>query len=230
MCGSEVRPESGLLILDVVGFVVILFAKAPLPGRVKTRLSPVLTAEQAAELHDCLVRDSLELLLREFDPSSIELHTDQETAAWKEYGVVRRLQCAGDLGDRMYTALQHALTGGRERAMIVGSDAVGLGGAHLKQLLYADADVALGPTEDGGYYAISCRRIDPRMFEKVRWSTSSALADTKRAAESCGLSVALGLPACDIDEPADLRRLQPGGDAGRHVAEFCRRVLAGVII
>lgn len=211
-------------------FLVILFAKAPVPGRVKTRLLPLLTAEQAAQLHDCLVRDSLELLLGEFPPSAIELHTDEETGLWKEYGVVRRLQCAGNLGDRMYNALSRALEGGCERAMIVGSDAVGLRGVYLRQMLSAEAEVALGPTEDGGYYAISCRRVDPRMFENVRWSSSAALADTKRAAEACGLSVALGEPACDIDEPADLRRLLLGGDTGRHVSEFCRRVLAGVII
>lgn len=182
---------------------ILLFAKAPVAGRVKTRLSPHLTPGQAAALHERMVSDTWSRLEGLGD---LELHTDVATEAWPQ-AAVRRLQVEGDLGARMYHALEAALGQGRPRVMIAGSDAPQLPAAQLRDLLNADADVALGPAEDGGYYAISCRRIHPRMFEGVRWSTRSALSDTAAAVLRCALSVHVGAPWYDIDTPEDLGRL-----------------------
>ena len=104
------------------------------------------------------------------------------------------------------TAPQAAL-----QTMIVGSDAPAVTEAHLREILDSPADVTLGPTEDGGYYAIACRRVDPRMFDGVRWSTEHTLADTVRAAEACGLTVAFGRECWDIDSPGDLERWRAAG-------------------
>jgi glycosyltransferase A (GT-A) superfamily protein (DUF2064 family) len=101
--------------------------------------------------------------------------------------------------------------------MIVGSDSPTVPLAYLEALIASDADVALGPTEDGGYYAISCRRIAPEMFQGVEWSTSSVLQQNVKAFERCGLSVSLGSPWFDIDKPADVRRLAGSPHLGRHV-------------
>jgi hypothetical protein len=183
---------------------MILFAKTPIPGRVKTRLIGRLSPEQAAALHEAMVRDAWQRL----GPlGPIELHTDEETVAWEGIGP-RRLQAEGDLGRRMLGAFEHALNDGYGLALIVGSDAPGLPAAHIAALLESAADVALGPTADGGYYAIGCRRPHPRMFEGVRWSTPHALADTVAACARCGLSVHVGPAWFDIDEPADLERLR----------------------
>ena len=135
--------------------------------------------------------------------ASVELHTDVDCDAWRAMGVTTRLQCEGNLGHRMLLALQMA----GPHTMIVGSDAPALPVEYLGEILDSPADVTLGPTEDGGYYAIACRApVHPRMFEGVRWSTGHTLADTVRAVEACGLRVALG-PACwDVDSPADLER------------------------
>ncbi|MCL6506193.1 MAG: DUF2064 domain-containing protein [Bryobacteraceae bacterium] len=73
--------------------------------------------------------------------------------------------------------------------------------------LRAAADVALGPADDGGFYAIAMRRADPHMFHGVRWSGPETLAETVRAIERCGLSVELGPPWYDVDTVQDLARL-----------------------
>ena len=107
----------------------------------------------------------------------------------------------------MFQALDEALKARRERAMIVGSDSPTLPPDHLALLLRASDDVALGPTLDGGFYAIACTRVHPRMFEGVRWSAPDTLDRTVRAVQACGLTVAQGAAWYDVDTPEDLERL-----------------------
>jgi len=187
--------------------VIALFAKAPLAGRVKTRLSPPLSPELAARLHDAFVRDTLESLHSLDNSADVELHTDIPTDAWTDIAVPRKLQHEGDLGLKMLQALDDALKAGRERVMIVGSDSPTLPASHLELLLRAPDDVALGPTLDGGFYAIACTRIHPRMFDGVVWSAPDTLNRTVCAIRECGLSVAQGAAWYDVDRPEDLERL-----------------------
>jgi rSAM/selenodomain-associated transferase 1 len=187
--------------------VIVLFAKAPLAGRVKTRLSPPLPPDLAARLHDAFVRDTLESLHSLDNSADVELHTDMPTDAWADLAVPRKLQHEGDLGLKMLQALDDALKAGRERVMIVGSDSPTLPPDHLELLSCAPDDVALGPTLDGGFYAIACARAHPRMFDGVRWSAPDTLDRTVRAIHACGLTVAQGVAWYDVDTPEDLERL-----------------------
>jgi len=181
--------------------LVILFAKAPVPGQVKTRL--MLEAATAAALHQAMVRDVFATLAT--IPAELELHTDIATDAWPEITVARKVQVEGDLGRKILAALED------RHVMIVGSDAPTLPRGHLENLLTSKADVALGPTEDGGYYAIACRRAHPAMFDGVEWSTGRTLVQTAAAARACGLSVEIGRQWFDVDSPADLERLYASG-------------------
>jgi uncharacterized protein len=187
--------------------VIMLFAKAPLPGRVKTRLSPPLPPDLAARLHDAFVRDTLESLHSLDKSADLELHTDIPTDAWADIAVPRKLQHEGDLGLKMLQALDEALRTGRKRVMIVGSDSPTLPPDHLDLLLRAPEDVALGPTLDGGFYAIACTRVHPRIFDGVQWSAADTLDRTVRAIHACGLTVAQGAAWYDVDTPEDLERL-----------------------
>jgi len=187
--------------------VIVLFAKAPLAGHVKTRLSPPLPPDLAARLHDAFVRDTLESLDSLDKSADLELHTDIPTDAWADIAVPRKLQHEGDLGLKMLQAFDDALKAGRERVMIVGSDSPTLPASHLDLLLRAPDDVALGPTLDGGFYAIACTRIHPRMFDGVVWSAPDTLNRTVCAIRECGLSVAQGGAWYDVDTPGDLERL-----------------------
>ncbi len=190
--------------------VIALFAKAPVPGQVKTRLRSRVGSEAASGLHSAFVEDLLDRLSA-LD-AQLELHTDIETDAWRHFAVTRKLQCGGDLGLRMFHALDAALGAGTNRACIVGSDAPTLPLEYLETLLRSPADVALGPTEDGGYYAIACRRVHPDMFRGVAWSTGAALEQTEQAARACGLSVERGPAWWDVDEFGDLQRLAQSPD------------------
>jgi rSAM/selenodomain-associated transferase 1 len=185
--------------------LVILFAKAPVPGRVKTRLG--LDPERAAALHSWFVRQTLEMLER-CAGVEVELSTDEPTVAWPEFSGRRTVQTSGNLGMRIYAGLRGALAAGRGKALVVGSDSPGLPPSHIHALLASRADVAFGPAEDGGFYAIACSRTDPAMFDAVHWSTSSALEDTVQASRNCGLTVELGPSWFDVDRPEDLARLR----------------------
>lgn len=194
--------------------VLILFAKAPVPGKVKTRLAKTIGIELAAKLHKAFVDDTLEKASSHALETAIdvELHTDAETDAWSSIRVTQRLQVSGDIGRRMHHALQSALEEGRPQATIIGSDSPTLPISHLLNLLEFPEDIALGPTEDGGFYAISCRRTNAAMFRSVNWSTGRALADTEFACREAGLSTSRGATWFDVDEYEDLLRLfrQPG--------------------
>jgi len=194
------------------------------PGRVKTRLLPRLSAEQAADLHESFVRDALELLLALTAEADIELHTDRSTDSWVDLPVARLLQDPGDLGRRMLHAITTGLDAGRGSVMIVGSDSPTLPVSHLRRLLESHADVALGPAEDGGYYAIGCRRAHPQMFGGVQFSGPETLRETADAVRACDLSVELGEPWIDVDTPEDMERLARFPALPRHTAECLSRL------
>lgn len=199
---------------------VVVFAKAPRPGFVKTRLG--LDGVAAALVQEAFVRDTLELAF-EAAVGPVELHTDVETDAWRDLPVsARLLQVPGDLGTRMLAALSGQPT------LLVGSDAPTLPVGHLQAMARAPGDVVLGPAEDGGYWAILARRTDARMFEGVDWSTARTRAQTEAAARACGFTVSLGPAWFDCDEPGDLRRLTAApGQLRPATREVLRRLASG---
>jgi rSAM/selenodomain-associated transferase 1 len=206
---------------------LILFAKAPVAGRVKTRLQPLLSADEAAALHTAFVRDTCELLLGVPD-ASVELCLDDDTEVWSELPVRRSKQGDGDLGERMERALLRVLREGVPQVLIVGADSPGLPLAHLTRLLQSPADAAIGPAEDGGYYAIHFRRAIAGMLRNIRWSTPHARQDTVAALERLGFQVDIGVPWFDVDEPKDLVRLAQLSPLPFHTEQWlstCRHIL-----
>jgi len=137
--------------------LIIVFAKAPIPGRVKTRLGT--DPCQAATLHAAFVRDTLAMVETLRGVADIELSTDQPAHEWAEFSIPLSLQSGGDLGQRMYSALHGALSAGRPKVVIVGSDSPLLPPGHLGTLLQSKADVAVGPTDDGGYYGSTQKQV-----------------------------------------------------------------------
>ena len=201
---------------------LILFAKAPIPGLVKTRLCPPLEVAAASALHTSLVRDACELLMSFDGVAELELCLDTPTDSWSEYALTRTLQGEGNLGDRLRRAMIRALEQGSRQVMVVGADSPGLPAGHLQALLDAEADAALGPTEDGGYYAIKCRQTAPAMFDGIRWSSADTFHDTVRALSKCGFTVETGPAWFDVDEPPDLLALMEASDLPRHTAAWIK--------
>ncbi len=202
--------------------LLILFAKAPVAGRVKTRLCPPLTPVQAAGLHSALVQETIEMLSTFSDVADLELSSDSLSESWPGGTLSRSVQTAGDLGTRLLHALSGALTCGREVAMVVGSDSPGLPSSHIDALLESNADVTLGPTLDGGFFSIACRRVHARMFEEVRWSTGFTLDDVVRSVARCGLTIATGPAWFDVDVEEDLERMLQMSNLPRHTARWSK--------
>lgn len=185
--------------------VVALFAKAPRPGFVKTRLAARTSRDFAAELHAAFVADTISRLRGNVDLGQIILFSDIATDAWISLQVPTYIQANGDLGNRMKLAFDEMLRE-YDRALILGADSPTVPVGHLAELLSSPADVSIGPATDGGYYAISASRTAPTMFDGVRWSTAETLSDTITSLKAAGLSTSVGQPWYDVDELEDLVR------------------------
>ena len=194
---------------------LLVFAKAPVPGLVKTRLAGTLGPCGAAELYQRLLRRTLTIAVTaRLCPAELWCAPDARhgffTACRRDYGVRLRRQCDGDLGRRMNHALNRILAS-HPYAVLIGGDCVSLGAAELRQAfacLAAGTDAVLGPAADGGYLLVGLRRPGPSLFQSIAWSTPAVLETTRRRLWRAGL-VWAELPAgWDVDTPADLRRLR----------------------
>jgi rSAM/selenodomain-associated transferase 1 len=193
---------------------VVVFAKAPEPGKVKTRLIPALGAEGAATLHRRLARHSLRAA-HEAALGPVELwctpdtrHTFFQECA-RDFGVSLHAQGEGDLGERMLRAFEAALSRGA-RVILVGCDIPALSSRYLRdaeRALTSDRDVVIGPAEDGGYVLIGLARSSAEIFRGIPWGGSDVLKQTRLRVAALGWR-GLELPALwDADRPEDLERL-----------------------
>jgi len=186
---------------------LVVFAKAPRLGQVKTRLAADIGAEAALDFY----RRCLTALIQELGSPGrdwrlrIAVTPDDALGDSIWSGAAERCpQGEGDLGERML----RYLTGARPEApvLIVGSDLPDLTAGHIERALHALAnhDLVIGPSPDGGYWLIGAGRSPPAiLFETVRWSTPHALEDTLRNAT--GMTVALADTLADIDDGASFR-------------------------
>ena len=202
---------------------IVLFAKAPRPGRVKTRLIPALSAEDSAALYEAFVRDMWERL-RVVAPDSCFLYSDR---AWPPYvelaGAGRAaLQRGGDLGAKLLHGFEELRVQGYDRVLIVGSDSPTLPADYLRRGLdrLASKDAVLGPTLDGGYYAVGCRIPKAEMFKHVTWSSAATLEQTERAFVGMGWSIERLPGWYDVDTIDDLRRLAADSDLHGHARQW----------
>lgn len=186
-----------------------MFAKAPVPGAVKTRLTPVLHAREAADLAKALLVDTVEVAEHaRFDTVIAFTPAGARRSLERLLGSRRRLvpQGAGTLGVRLERVLGQITGGpGRGRATIaIGTDCPAVTPDRLHQASRAleRHDVVLGPALDGGFYLIGLKRHHPELFADVPWSTAQAM--TAVEARAAGLSVARLAPERDLDTPEDL--------------------------
>jgi rSAM/selenodomain-associated transferase 1 len=194
-------------------FALLIVAKRPVPGQTKTRLCPPLSAEQAAQLYECFLRDTLDLARAVSGVvRSIAYLPHEEDKYFRQLAPDFELlpQVGASLGERLDNALTRCLSDGYERAVIMDSDSPTLPSTFVAQAFDAldDADVTLGPCEDGGYYLIGLRRPQPRLLREVRMSTPDVLRDTLALAEQDSLRVTLLPTWYDVDTIQELDRLR----------------------
>lgn len=196
---------------------LLIFAKAPLPGQVKTRLCPPLTPDEAATLHGTFVLDILErskdaqkrarLAFDRYLSCSPSADHVYFKILGARHGVGLETQTGEDLGARMLHAFETLFARGYSRVVMVGTDIPSLP-AHLlnEALERLDAhEVVLGPALDGGYYLIGLVRPIPHLFRGVPWSTPDVLSVTQKIAAGLGLRLALLAPQRDVDRLEDLQ-------------------------
>ena len=211
---------------------VVIMAKAPRAGEVKTRLCPPLSLADASELYRRFLLDKIDQVRALRTASPAIAYTPAEARAFFEEiapGFVLVPQRGADLGDRLANSLGELLDQGYRGALAIDSDTPTLPLGFLEQALdlltTPEVDVVLGPTEDGGYYLIGLRTVYRELFEAMAWSTSRVFPETIRRADSKGLRVACLPPWYDIDTPDDLARLRMAlaasdGDSPRHTRAF----------
>jgi rSAM/selenodomain-associated transferase 1 len=191
--------------------VLIVFARAPEPGRVKTRLAPVLGASGAASLHRQLVERTLRTATRAgFDEVHLCCAPKADGGffrAMKErFGVRLTSQGRGGLGERMQRALRR-----HPGAVLIGSDCPSLRPADLRaaaRALRSGLDAAFCPAEDGGYALIGVRRTARTLFEGVQWGSSKVMAQTRARLRRLGWRWRELRTVWDVDRPEDLARLR----------------------
>ena len=189
---------------------LILFAKQPIPGQVKTRLQPEYSAAQAAEIAGFLIRATVELAVSAW-PGAIYLYAwpDSKHVLFHEladrYPIRLAPQAEGDLGIKMLSALRQGIERAGSAA-ILGCDVPHGGGGFIDQAndLLAHRKNVLGPTEDGGYYFIGLSEARSELFEDVEWGSTRVLATTCARAAKLGMEFEMLTTLRDIDTAADL--------------------------
>jgi rSAM/selenodomain-associated transferase 1 len=235
------------------GFCALaVMTKAPQAGRVKTRLVPPLTPDQAAELNKCFLRDTAAAISTACSrrPAGDEGKTAPASviAVYTPVGAESAytdilpanfslLPQRGDkFGERLYFAVEDLFNCGFASVCLIDSDSPTVPAedfAEAVELLSTTEDrVVLGPSDDGGYYLIGVKKPHRHLFEQIDWSTERVLYQTMQRATEIGSEVKLLPSGYDVDDDASLRRLcnellgEKGDDS---VAPNTRRFLADLV-
>ncbi|MGE5189390.1 MAG: TIGR04282 family arsenosugar biosynthesis glycosyltransferase [Gemmatimonadota bacterium] len=207
---------------------LIIMAKVPRPGTVKTRLVPFLSARAAAALHACMLADAAEEMA---SLSGVRRYLFLAPAAgragfgaapYADYAV--RPQSAGDLGERMARAAAAAFRDGASRVAVIGADCPALRASRVRQAfreISAGASIVLGPSADGGFHLAAFAAPAPSVFRGIAWGTGSVLAATAARCRDAGLSYALLRVERDVDTADDVEAFRRW--ARDHARPRCRR-------
>jgi len=196
-----------------VSRALLVFAKAPKPGNVKTRLLPAVSPKEATDLHAACIVDTLRLSrgLRRVDvlwftaggPGHFrklrKIQPGTTPATFSQRG--------GNLGARLEHAFGKGFRAGYREIVVIGTDTPWMGSARLRAAFVAlrAADVVIGPAEDGGYYLLGMNKPIPEVFRDIPWSTDGVLTATLKAISRAKLRVKLLPKDFDLDRPKDLQ-------------------------
>lgn len=190
---------------------LIVFARAPALGGVKTRLAAELGASTALSIYRG-VAERVISSVRVTTAHSVTIaytppHAESAMRAWLGMSVDLWPQPDLDLGARMASAIAGAIAGGAERVVVIGTDCPDVTTAVVDEAFdqLATTDVVCGPASDGGYYLIGMSRLHRALFENIPWSSPATLGTTRERARHAGLSVALLDERSDIDTADDWR-------------------------
>ncbi|MEO8009731.1 MAG: TIGR04282 family arsenosugar biosynthesis glycosyltransferase [Betaproteobacteria bacterium] len=208
---------------------IMVFARAPVPGDVKTRLIPLLGAHGAAALH-CKLTEHALTIAHESGIGPVELWCTPSIddaffqTCRERFNAELHAQCAGDLGMRMLDAFENAL-GRSRRVLLTGSDCPSMTAADLRTAVRAlrdGRDAVFCPVEDGGYTLIGLTQAMPALFDAMIWGTDIVMEETRQRLRNLGWRWHELPPHWDLDRPEDYQRLvregwmtttEPGGQS-----------------
>jgi len=195
---------------------LLIFGRLPEPGVAKTRLVPFLSEEDASDLYQSFLDDALGI---GNSIDALELWVPERPRAFEKLSLrypqsTVRLQPEGSLGDKLVAAFEASFSEGIDYVLAVGSDHPTLPAEYLTEGFYAlrRTSAVLGPTDDGGYYAVGLQRQAwpeaSRLFSSAPWSTPTLLQWTRERAIKLGLLYE-ELPIWyDVDRPEDVWRME----------------------
>jgi len=192
--------------------IILVFAKAPVAGRVNTRLIPAIGVTAATQLQETLLHKRLESIEQNAlcevilmcAPDTLHVcFKDCET----RYGVSLLSQHGDDLGQRLSNGIKHALPL-KKNVIVVGTDAPALDGASIEEAIIAlsSHDVVMVPAEDGGYVLIGMSAHYPELFEGIEWGSDKVMAQTEAKVASQNLQLCRLATSWDIDREEDYKR------------------------
>jgi uncharacterized protein len=196
-----------------------VMAKAPRPGKVKTRLSPPLTPDQASAINICFIQDTAENIRQVTEAGNsagLVVYTPVgDEAAFDKLlpqGFLLLSQRGDGFGERLLHACEDLFTCGFGTVCLIDSDSPTMPQSALLQavewLSHPGDRVVLGGSDDGGYYLIGVKRMHHRLFEQIEWSTERVFTQTLERAREIGLEAALLPTWYDVDDAATLERLR----------------------
>ena len=220
--------------------LLVVVAKAPVPGEVKTRLYPKLTIEEATDLYRCFLQDRIKEIGRLTEIDLAISYTPEES---KEYfsrfitnGFHLFPQRGKNLGERLSNIFKDKLADKYDAVSIIDSDTPDLPRSIVQQsfqlLMSNGVDAVFGPCDDGGYYLVAMRRPQPDLFQHIPWSTEAVLAATLERASAIGLKAELLPRWNDLDTFEDLiefynrhrHQLSEKNWAGQHTLNYLSRI------
>lgn len=217
-------------------YAIAVMGRAPEPGRVKTRLVPPLSYEQAAALYRCLLLDKLQQVAGLPDIDPYLAYTPQEARPLMltllPEGFTLIPQAGSTLGDRLHRLSAILLERGHPAVILIDSDSPTLPTPYLSdavaRLQDGSTDLVLGPTDDGGYYLIGLKRPHRTLFDDIPWSSPTVLAETLHRAAAHRLQATVLPSWFDVDRPNDLTRLRRDlATTATDTAPHTRRFLFG---
>jgi rSAM/selenodomain-associated transferase 1 len=210
-------------------YQVVIMAKAPVPGQVKTRLCPPLTPDQAAAVAEAALLDSIAAVEASSARSAV-VALEGPRGTWLSPRTLVLTQRDGPFGRRLAGAIDDAWAGSARPVLVIGMDTPQLRGADLdaaaRPLLRGDGPVqaVLGPAEDGGYWCIGVRRPIPGLFDGVPMSTAHTCRDQRARLAELEVTYQLLPEQRDVDEIDDALAVA-GLVPGSHFARCLRAVL-----
>lgn len=197
---------------------ILIFAKAPISGQVKTRLNAVLGADGAARLHSGMVQHTVECV-EASTLAPLQLWCAPRTDApffdklKQTFALELCEQRGADLGARMLHAFSVALQSA-ELAIAIGTDWPGLNAGVIAialQRLQQGDDAVLGPAEDGGYVLLGLRKVDARLFAEIAWGSAQVLTQTRQRLRQLQWQWSELPTSWDLDRPEDFERALRAG-------------------